>query len=234
MIARIRTAIARRRGTRFVYSDEFTGKFASREEALAAHADYGHDTDAEGQFTPGFRTYVRVEGTLAAVPAGSTVLDIGCNSGGLGRRLMEDKGCRMYGVDIAEHMVARAVEKGYEAYAGPAEELRYDDEMFDVVVASEILEHVHDPEPIIEQAFRVLKPGGLFLGDVPTEEGHWGTETIEDHEFHSRVFTAASLRELLASRFTVEAVEGVPHRGAEHPVYKVPTWYEFRARKEPA
>lgn len=232
MISKLRTYLARRRGERFVYSRQFTGKFGSREESIAAHAKYGHDTDAEGQFTPGFRTYVRVEGTLAAIPPGTRVLDVGCNSGGLGRRLMEDKGCEMFGVDVAAEMVARAVVKGYDAYVGPAEELRYDHETFDVVVASEILEHVHDPLPVISEAHRVLKPGGLFLGDVPTELGRWGTESIEDHGYHSRVFTEASLREALETRFAVEQIEGVPRACEPHPVYDVPTWYEFRARKE--
>ena len=183
---------------------------------------------------PAFDTYVRVQDTLEKVPPGTRVLDIGCNSGGLGRRLIAEKGCEMFGVDISPALIERAREKGYEAYAGPAEELRYDDESFDVVVISELLEHVHDPRPILEQARRVLRPGGLLLGDVPTEEGHWGFETVSDHEFHARVFTAESLRELLAGYFTVDYVDGAPARGESHPHYDRPTWYVFGARKEPA
>jgi 2-polyprenyl-3-methyl-5-hydroxy-6-metoxy-1,4-benzoquinol methylase len=233
-LKKLRSRAGRVRADSYEFSDTFTGKFRSRKAALRAHADYPHDTDAEGQFDPGFRTYVRVEDTIEKVPPNTRVLDIGCNSGGLGRRLMAEKGCQMYGVDISPKLVERAREKGYEAYAGPAEDLRYEDGFFDVVVVSELLEHVHDPRPILEQAARVLKPGGMVLGDVPTEQGKWGHETIDDHEFHARVFTRESLRDLLAEYFRVEYVDGAPREGEPHPVYDVPTWYVFQAFKEAA
>jgi SAM-dependent methyltransferase len=231
-LRRLTARAGRRRADSYVFSDEFTGKFRSRRAALAAHADYPHDTDAEGQFDPDFRTYVRVQDTIDRVPSGSRVLDVGCNSGGLGRRLIAEKGCEMYGVDISAKLVERAREKGYEAYAGPAEELRYEDEFFDVVVVSEILEHVHDPRPVLAEARRVLRPGGMLLGDVPTEKGRWGHETIDDHDFHARVFTREALEGLLEDYFHIEYIEGAPREGDHHPVYDVPTWYVFQCFKE--
>jgi SAM-dependent methyltransferase len=229
--ARLRELVRRRRGERYVFSDRFTGKFRSREESLAAHAQYPHDTDAEGQFDPGFRTYVRVRDMIEEIPPSSRVLDIGCNSGGLGRRLIAEKGCRMYGVDISEPLVERAVGKGYEAYVGPAEELRYDDCVFDVVVTSEILEHVHDPRPVLAESVRVLRPGGHLFGDVPTEQGRWGYETIGRHDFHARVFTESALERLLAGYLRVDYIKPAPAPGEPHPHYDIPTWYVFRCTK---
>lgn len=231
MLTSLRRIIGRRRGARYVFSDEFTGKFTSREEALAAHADYPHDTDAEGQFDPSFRTYVRVQDTIEGVPPGTRVLDVGCNTGGLGRRLIAEKGCEMFGVDISEALVEKARAKGYDAYAGPAEDLRHEDGTFDVVVVSEILEHVHDPHPVLAEAQRVLRRGGLLFGDVPTERGRWGYETIDDHDFHARVFTREALEELLGEYFVVDYVNGAPAEDEPHPHYDVPTWYTFRCRR---
>jgi SAM-dependent methyltransferase len=228
----LRSRVGRGRADGYLFSDRFTGKFRSRRAALRAHADYPHDTDAEGQFDPGFRTYVRVADTIDRVPPATRVLDIGCNSGGLGRRLIAEKGCEMYGVDISERLVERARAKGYRAYAGPAEELRFDDDFFDVLVVSELLEHVHDPRPVLAEAHRVLRAHGMLLGDVPTERGRWGHATIADHRYHARVFTRESLESLLSELFRVNRVEGVPRDGEPHPVYDVPTWYVFTCTKD--
>jgi SAM-dependent methyltransferase len=99
---------------------------------------------------------------------------------------------------------------------------------------SELLEHVHDPRPVLDEAHRVLRPGGMLLGDVPTERGRWGYETIADHGFHARVFTRDTLEALLAELFPVRRLEAVPREGEEHPVYDVPTWYVFECAKEQA
>jgi SAM-dependent methyltransferase len=231
-LARLLERLRPRRPADYLYSERFAGRYAGLEEAVAAHAGYKHDTDAERQFDPSFRTYVRVADTLDSVPPGATVLDLGCNSGGLGRRLIAEKGCRMFGVDVNPELVERAVSKGYDAYTGLAEDLRYDDESFDVVVASELLEHVFDPALVLAEARRVLKPGGLLLGDVPTETGHWGLETIADHRYHARVFTRDSLDALLSEFFLVEDIQAVPPEGEDHPYFDVPTWYVFRCRRE--
>lgn len=233
---RLRDLLPRRRRdpAAFEYSGGFVGRFSSRAAAIRAHERYPHDTDAEGQFEPGFRTFVRVRDLLEQVPPRSKVLDVGCNSGGLGRRLMAEKGCTMFGVDVAPTMVERAREKGYEAVVAPAEELPYGDASFDVVVVSELLEHVHDPEPVLAEAARVLRPGGLLFGDVPTEMGRWGFETIADHDYHARVFTRASLAELLGAHFVVEEIDTAPREGEPHDHFDRPTWYVFRCRRERA
>lgn len=218
--------------SRYIYSERFRGKFRSREAAHAAHAAYPHDTDAEGQFDPGFRTYCRVRDTIEEIPAGSVVLDVGCNSGGLGRRLIAEKGCVMQGVDLRPELVERARAKGYEARVAAAEELPYENGRFDVVVVSEILEHVHDPRPVLAEARRVVRPGGLLFGDVPTETGRWGLETISDHRYHARVFTRDALERLLAEFFQIDALHAVPMPEDEDPHFEVPTWYVFRCTAE--
>ncbi len=45
---------------------------------------------------------------------------------------------------------------------GFGEKLPYKDESFDIVFSQQVLEHVNDPEAVIKEAFRVLKPGGHF------------------------------------------------------------------------
>jgi ubiquinone/menaquinone biosynthesis C-methylase UbiE len=55
---------------------------------------------------------------------------------------------------------------------GQFENLPFDESSFDVVVASEVLEHLDDEqrEKSLRQVQRVLKPGGIFIGTVPHNE----------------------------------------------------------------
>lgn len=41
------------------------------------------------------------------------------------------------------------------------------DAMFDTVYMGEVIEHVWDPLKVVQEAYRVLKPGGIFIFDTP-------------------------------------------------------------------
>ncbi len=53
--------------------------------------------------------------------------------------------------------------------SGSAYSLPFSDDSFDLVVCSEVLEHLHDYKDAIKEINRVLKPGGQFLASVPAE-----------------------------------------------------------------
>lgn len=216
--------------TRYEYSPGFRGRFRSLEHALQAHNAY--DLDSDQQFDPVFYTYPRVRPMLEQIPRNSLVLDIGCNSGGLGRRLISEKNCRMFGLDISERLVSLAEAKGYErAIVGQAEALPFDNESVDVAVVGELLEHVFDPTLVLKEAHRVLRPEGMLFGSVPTEKGRWGFETIRGHPYHARVFTQDGLRDLLGMFFEIEALETAPTGGERSGNLDRPTWYVFRCRR---
>ena len=54
----------------------------------------------------------------------------------------------------------------------------FPDGHFDLVISNQVLEHVTDPEAVIADVFRMIKPGGLFLAAFPVTEtwyeGHVG------------------------------------------------------------
>ena len=58
--------------------------------------------------------------------------------------------------------------------AGDAEQLPFEAGTFDRIVCSEVLEHVPDPDVVLAEIARVLKPGGIFVASVPR---YW-TEAI--------------------------------------------------------
>jgi 2-polyprenyl-3-methyl-5-hydroxy-6-metoxy-1,4-benzoquinol methylase len=97
---------------------------------------------------------------------GLRVLDLGCRYGALTRAYLE--GNEILGLDVDREALAEAEKLGIETrWADVEQPLGLDDGSFDVVVAGELLEHVRDPESLVAEVRRVLKPGGHFVGSVP-------------------------------------------------------------------
>lgn len=96
----------------------------------------------------------------------TAVLDIGCGAGMLTNALAK-QGHRTFGIDLSESSLAIA--KKFDSTGdvhyqkASAYSLPFSEEHFDVVCAMDVLEHVEDPQKLIAEASRVLKPGGLFF-----------------------------------------------------------------------
>lgn len=98
--------------------------------------------------------------------ANARVLDIGCGAGFLTNYLAE-QGFQVTGLDastdslqVAEHHDSTS---SVRYLSGDALSLPFEDESFDAVCAMDFLEHVEDPERVIQEASRVLRPQGGFF-----------------------------------------------------------------------
>lgn len=128
------------------------------------------------------------------LPADASVLDIGTSTG-TNLRMLRDLGftcCE--GLDRSEEAVRWCAEKGYgKVTLGDVCALPFPDESFDLVLATDILEHVDDDAAGLREICRVLKPEGRVLITVPAFKILWGLQ--DEVAQHKRRYRA---RELLA------------------------------------
>jgi ubiquinone/menaquinone biosynthesis C-methylase UbiE len=98
---------------------------------------------------------------------GLAVLDIGCGTGALLRRLADGGAAKLAGVDASEGMLAEARRlagnRPIEFFYSPAHELPFEDGTFDVVTTNIAFHHFAEPAQVIREMARVLKPGGRVL-----------------------------------------------------------------------
>lgn len=99
------------------------------------------------------------------------ILDVGCGAGFLSNALAQTspggRNLEVHGLDISEDSlrVARAHDptSSVQYQRGDAYNLPYLNESFDVVTSMDFLEHVDNPEQVVREIARILKPSGLFF-----------------------------------------------------------------------
>ena len=112
------------------------------------------------------------------IPSKSKFLDVGCGTGYAMRKAKDDLDCICFGVDPepGAHGVGRYSDNstsGLSIKKGYAEKIDYDDETFDVVYCSHVLEHVNDEIQSLSEMKRVLKKDGVLIIGMPTSNMAW-------------------------------------------------------------
>lgn len=97
---------------------------------------------------------------------GRRILDVGCGIGMYVNRFREFSD-EVYGVDIDEEKVILASQSLPNILQAPAESLPFPDNMFDVVVLHEVIEHVTSDRTTIREAVRCVRPGGAVVIFAP-------------------------------------------------------------------
>ena len=106
------------------------------------------------------------------------MLDVGCGEGRHIFGIMQDyPQMKCIGLDMDDASLLKA-EEGYEYFEsisnvgaeflkGSAYCLPFPDDSIDLIVCSEVLEHLHQYNNAIKEIHRILKPGGKFYASVP-------------------------------------------------------------------
>jgi SAM-dependent methyltransferase len=129
------------------------------------------------------------------------LLDVGCGAGTI-LQAARRAGWAAEGIEVSRPAVEHVRAAGFKAFHGELAAAHYPAGSFDVVTASEVLEHLPDPQPMLVEIARILRPGGLFWGTTPHGRGlsaralglKWSTISPPEH---LQLFSLGGLRRLL-------------------------------------
>jgi len=113
---------------------------------------------------------VRIAAKVQGMGEGVRVFDAGCGNGAFAARLLRN-GYQVIGCDASEMGIAQAKANfpdGEFSVASVYEDLsiRFGSE-YDIVISSEVVEHLYAPRELVKNAFSLLKSGGYFILSTP-------------------------------------------------------------------
>jgi SAM-dependent methyltransferase len=127
------------------------------------------------------------------VKKGDKFLDIGCGRGEFLRGFI-DCGVLGHGVDLSRTAERYCPEAELRTADLENEQLPYPDNHFDVIYSKSVIEHFYYPEKLVQEMFRVLKPGGLAITMCPDWE--FNVQIYFEDYTHRTPFMQSSLRDI--------------------------------------
>lgn len=173
---------------------------------------YAYDEKSQGKKTLTRFVWDRLEkgkinklAKLIQEPEGAHILELGCANGRflhLLRRYLPET-CKISGVEIDQRAAELAAQiDGVDIYHGFFEDMDFEPDSLDLIIAQQLIEHVPEPRKIIEKAFGFLKPGGAIVLETPNIIGldrrifskrYWGGYHFPRH---FNIFSEDTLRQL--------------------------------------
>jgi SAM-dependent methyltransferase len=140
----------------------------------------------------------------ADLPPSPRILDAGC---GTGRNLVEfSRLGPSEGIDLSPRAVESCRSRGLEGVQeGVIEDLPFEDGRFDLIFATDVIEHLPDDGAALEELRRVAAPGGRLIVTVPAYAWLWSRH--DDSYHHYRRYTQAVLRDRTTSHGWQPAVQ---------------------------
>jgi SAM-dependent methyltransferase len=103
---------------------------------------------------------------VSSIISPKKVLEVGCGSGGL-LAVFKENNCDVVGLDFDDNYLQIARDNGIKVHNGSIEVLG-NEEKFDVIILSHVLEHIVDPLPFLESLVKHLSKDGVLYIEVPS------------------------------------------------------------------
>ena len=144
--------------------------------------------------------FIAVKQQLPSHVKNGALLDIGC---GAGHYLLEmkDLGWNTTGVELTPSACDAAKQANLNVFQGTLEDYHFENDCFDIVRMSDVLEHVPNPHETLKEIYRILKPNGYLELTLPNLDAwtfelfgeYWFPLEIPRHLFHH---TPESIKQL--------------------------------------
>lgn len=126
------------------------------------------------------------------IPRGASLLDAGCGTGGLILSLAKaGEDWRFTGIDfmpLACELARSRCGSSTDIREASITELPFGNASFDAVVSADVVCQVSNPEVAVAEFFRVLKPGGILIINVPAYQWMWSyhDDSCQTHHRYTR------------------------------------------------
>lgn len=144
---------------------------------------------------------------------GERIVDIACGNGSILRHLKARGYTDLHGLEISRLACDRLSAAGITMHCGRLPNIPLPDASFDIVIASQVLEHVIRRRRFLTEVVRILRPGGRAFIFVPDN----CLGPIDEPE-HVIAYTANSLRRLLEDFFQAVHIDSIRDANHEIPI----------------
>ncbi|MDE5575589.1 MAG: class I SAM-dependent methyltransferase [Bacteroidales bacterium] len=132
---------------------------------------------------------------LAAEQISGTVLEIGTGMG-YGVRILAPQAEKFYTIDRYSSPIDTGAWNNVMFSQATVPPIPFEDNMFDFVVSFQVIEHIKKDRLLLDEIYRVLKPGGKVILSTPNKR-----MSLTRNPFHVREYTPEEFHALLSARF---------------------------------
>lgn len=188
----------------YIYICKKCNTLYTSEKESAEVFDYGNYYDEVNLAIPDFVALrlAEIVRTFEKYRQNNRFLDVGCGAGSLLKAAIGEN-WKAEGVEVSGSSVEYLQKQNIKVFYGDLAAANFAENSFDVVTAVEILEHIAEPDVVLKDIFRVLRPGGLMWATTPHGSGAsrrlLGTDwTCVAPPEHLHLFSVGGIKKLLS------------------------------------
>lgn len=142
---------------------------------------------------------------LPMIVKGGNVLDLGC---GLGRYFPFLKGSKITGLDFTQKVLDQAradhldLDPKVDNWDIAKNGLKlYEDNTFDFIFCGEVIEHMENPQALIDEMYRVVKKGGIVITTTPYQDRIVCAEHLWEYDYYDLAELYKAFKYVAVSRY---------------------------------
>jgi 2-polyprenyl-3-methyl-5-hydroxy-6-metoxy-1,4-benzoquinol methylase len=194
----------------FVYLSSWQESLANAEQLYDYYSDLTDEDLTERHSTQNRARQQALLQRLSSYTAGRKLLDVGCGDGQL-LQTAGEAGWEAVGIDLSDAAVALCRRRGLDASNTDFFDRSLDARRFDVIVMSELIEHVPAPQRFLSRAESLLEPGGVLYLTTPNF-GSLARRMLAErwsvmHPEHIGYFEPSTLRDMVRKETGLVALE---------------------------